>query len=91
MNDNISYENLGFDNFLSRKSRPMTSTNLEDITSLNTDQFGGSIDGTVKFVRVGLSGDKPIEGEKAGAIYYETDTKKFFLWTGVEWLSEVLS
>lgn len=89
--DDYNYEALGFDKFLTRKSGPKSESVLEDSSSNNIEQLSGNLDGVVKFVRIGLEKDKPITGEKGGAIYYATDTKKFWLWDGDNWYSEVLS
>lgn len=89
--DDHTYEDLGFDNFLTRSSKLKKDTILEDSSSNNIEQLSGNIDGVVKFVRTGLENKRPITGEKEGAIYYATDTKKFWLWDGATWYSEVLS
>lgn len=78
------------DKFLTRK-KDSPRIQMEDESSLETEQFGGTVEGTVKFIRTGIESDKPIQGERAGAIYYATNTKKLWIWTGTEWLSEVFS
>lgn len=89
--DNYTYEDVGFDNFLTRRSGPRSESVLEDNSSNNIEQLSGNLDGVVKFVRIGLEENRPITGEKEGAIYYAFDTKKLWLWDGIAWYSEVFS
>lgn len=89
--DDHTYEDLGFNKFLTRKSDKLKETILEDNSSSNIEQLSGNIDAVVKFIRVGIEKDKPITGEKEGSIYYATNTKKLWIWDGSYWYSVVLS
>lgn len=83
-NQPYSYESAGFDKFLSRK-KVEQKTFLEDNTSINIEQLSGNITGTIKFIRAGLQANLPITGEKAGELYFETDTGFLEIWDGNSW------
>jgi hypothetical protein len=45
----------------------------------------------VRFVRCGLAAARPTAGERAGAIYFATDTFVLSVYTGSAWKDETLS
>lgn len=45
----------------------------------------------VRFLRSGLAAARPTAGERAGAVFFATDTFVLSVWTGALWKDETLS
>ena len=48
----------------------------------------------VRFIRGGITADKPTAGEEpmqGNAVYFDTDTDKLYVWNGSSWVSTTLS
>ena len=45
----------------------------------------------VRYIRAGTAANRPTSGEKAGAIYFATDTFDLSVWTGSAWKTEALT
>ena len=45
----------------------------------------------VRFIRSGTAANRPTSGEKAGAVYFSTDSDTLNIWNGVNWVQEILT
>jgi len=45
----------------------------------------------VRFIRAGLAASRPTSGEKAGAIYFATDTNVLSIWNGTAWTTHTIT
>jgi len=45
----------------------------------------------VRFIRAGIASERPTTGELAGALYFQTDDFKLYVYTGSTWKSITLS
>lgn len=83
----MDYLEAGFNKFLVRKKIDSGPKNyLEDEASLNIEQARPTM-----FIRTGQSADRPIVGEKEGAVFYEKDTGKLYFWDNTTWKSVTAS
>ncbi len=88
----MDYTDNKFDKFLTRKTPIKGDEQLSDLSSLTTEVLeSGSIGATIRNFRTGLDGSLPKKGEKAGAIYFASDTNKLYIWNSLKWVSSTLS
>ena len=45
----------------------------------------------VRYIRAGTAANRPTSGEKAGAVYFATNTDVLSVWNGTTWVSETLT
>jgi hypothetical protein len=88
----MTYEDNGFDKFLTRKTEVKSDKMLDDTSSLNIEAIeSGSIGATVKNIRNGWDAALPPKGDKVGSIYFAHDTDKLYIWNGIKYVSTTLS
>ena len=45
----------------------------------------------VRYIRAGTAANRPTSGEKAGAVWFSSDTDTLNIWNGVSWVQEILT
>jgi hypothetical protein len=45
----------------------------------------------IRFIRSGLAASRPTSGEKAGAVWFSTDSDTLNIWNGTAWVQEILT
>ena len=45
----------------------------------------------IRFIRSGTAANRPTSGEKAGAVWFATNTDVLSVWNGTTWVSETLT